>query len=258
MSGNRVDFLIVGAQRAGTTALARFLESHERICMAPCKEVHFFDAPEDPPGGWGSAEAAARYATFFPEHDDEAVVGEATPIYMYLPGIAARIKAYNPSMKLLFLLREPGERAVSQYWHERELRREYLPLSLALALERARLWWDRNDLSDRSSLRRHSYADRGHYARQIRRMLEEFPREQMLFLESEDLLADHSATLERVYDFLDIGQPATPPAPGLHNRAPGSGCRRCRASRRVARACSVSTRELEALLGWDLSTWRNA
>ncbi len=251
-----VNFLIVGAQRGGTTTLARYLQEHEDIFTAPCKEVHFFDRETAPDGGWGELAARKQYESFFEGHAGQSSVGEATPIYMYLPEVAARIRAYNPSMKLIFLLREPGERAVSQYRHERQLGREALPLWLAFLAEGMRLRRGRGDRSDRSSLRRHSYCDRGHYASQIKRCLEEFPREQMLFLRSENLFAEHSDCLKRIFDFLGVARPASLPTSAQHNQAPGKTNRHSRAAQRVARACFSSTCELEELLGWDLSTWK--
>lgn len=253
-----VNFLIVGAQRGGTTSLSRYLESHENVFMAPCKEVHFFDRANAPENDWSGTGAKREYESFFVEHAGETAIGEATPTYMYLPEVAERIRAYNPAMKLIFLLREPGERAVSQYRHERQLGFEYLPLWLAFLAEPLRLRVDRENLGERSSRRHHSYCDRGHYAGQIRRFLDLFPREQLLILRSEQLFGEHSACLEGVFDFLGLSHPSRLPEPARHNQAPGSANRQTPAARRVAQTCSPSTRELEDLLEWDLSSWRNS
>ena len=250
-----VNFLIVGTQRGGTTSLAAYLASHPEICVAARKEVHFFDATEEYPGGWSSPEARAAYHAAFLNHAGERLVGEASPTYMYLPCASPRIRQYNPDMKLIFLLRDPGQRAVSQYWHERGLKRERLPMALAFKLERWRLRRDRHDWSDRSSRRRHSYIDRGCYDAQIRRMLEEFPREQMLFLRSERLFDDHAGSLAAVYRFLGVDPPPVLPIAARHNTSarsrPGRAC-----ADHAARACLESTRALEALLGWDLTDWK--
>lgn len=259
MSGNNrplVNFLIVGAQRAGTTTLARYLQEHEDIFMAPCKEVHFFDRVDAPGHDWGGVRARQEYESFFAQHAVEPVVGETTPVYMYLPEVAERIKAYNPAMKLLFLLREPGERAVSQFRHERQLGREILPMWLAFLAEPLRLRMAQGDLRNRSSLRRHSYCDRGHYATQIRRCLEHFPREQMLFLRSEQLFGEHLNCLENIFAFLGVPLPSRLPAPARHNQTPGSADGNVRAAMRVSQTCLPSTCELEDLLEWDLSSWK--
>ncbi len=233
-----------------------YLQQHEGIFMAPGKEVHFFDRANPPEDGWGSGRAKREYESFFSGHAAQAVVGEATPTYMYLPKVAERIRAYNPAMKLLFLLREPGERAVSQYRHERKFGREVLPLWLAFLAEPLRLRLDRADVGERSSLRRHSYRDRGSYAGQIRRYLEQFPREQMLFLRSEQLFAEHEACLGTIYDFLEVNQPAHLPDQARHNQSPGPEHGVTAAARRITRSCLPATCELEELLKWDLSSWK--
>ena len=257
MSGAfRVDFLVAGAQKGGTTALSRFLEAHPAVCIAPGKELHLFDDPALFRLDWGSDEAADRLRSSFPNYAGQARAGEASPTSMYLPGVAERICRYNPRMKLIFLLREPAERAVSHYAHSRRHGAERLPFPLALQLEGHRLRRDRDDFGWKSSQRWHSYADRGQYARQIREMARHFPREQMLFLRTEELANEHDECLRRVFRFLGIEVPARlPPRETVH--ATESRCWSPAFSRRwVARRCYESTLELERITGWDLSGWK--
>ncbi len=198
-----VNFAIVGTQKGGTTALAKFLAQHPEVCFAPGKEVHFFDAPDYCESrSW--AQLNQEYQQAFSNFRGQKLVGEATPAYMYLPWVAQRIYNYNPEMKLIFLLREPVERAVSHYQMELERQAEWLPLRWALAVEPVRLWRDRHNYQFNSSLRCHSYLDRGCYARQILQMMRYFPREQMLFLKTSELWHQHRATLQRVYNFLGL------------------------------------------------------
>jgi hypothetical protein len=252
----RIDFLVVGAQRGGTTALARFLEAHPDVCVAPAKELHVFDDPALFQLDWGSDEAAERLRPAFPNYAGQARVGEASPTTMYLPGVAERVRRYNPRMKLVFLLREPAERAVSHYAHSRRHRAERLPFPLALLLERRRLRRDRNDFGWESSLRWHSYTDRGQYARQIREMASHFSRDQMLFLRTEELAQEHDECLRRVFRFLEVDVPGRLPPRETLNATE----RRCWAPafcrQWVARRCYESTLELERITGWDLSGWK--
>jgi len=254
--GPLVNFLIVGTQRGGTTSLAHYLAAHPEICFAERKEIHFFDSVDEFPGGWSSPEARAAYHAAFANYAGERHVGEASPTYMYVPCASPRIRQYNPDMKLIFLLRDPGVRAESQYWHERSLKRERLPKAIAFALEAWRLRCDRKDWSDRSSQRRHSYIDRGHYETQIRRMLEDFPRDQMLFLRSERLFEAHAESLKEVCAFLGVDPPDPFPEAVHLNSSSGSGSDRARGVERATRAWLKSTRALEALLGWDLTDWK--
>jgi hypothetical protein len=252
----RVDFLIVGTQKGGTTALARFLEAHPSVCIAPGKELHVFDDPALFALDWGSEAVADRLRSSFPNYSGEARVGEASPTSMYLPGVAERVRRYNPRMKLVFLLREPSDRAASHYAHSRRHRAERFPFPLALRLEERRLRRDRDDFGWTSSLRWHSYADRGQYARQIREMERHFPREQMLFLRTEELANEHEECLRRAFRFLEVEIPARlPPQERVH--ASEHGCWAPAFSRRwVARRCYESTLELERITGWDLSGWK--
>ena len=252
----QVNFLVVGAQRCGTTSLARSLGCHPDVCMAPVKEVHFFDTDERRCGRWDSPGTVARYRAFFPNYTGQPAVGEATPIYMYLPEAPERIHQYNPEMKLIVVLREPGARAVSQWQHERGLQREWLPLRLALSLEPFRLWRDRARRGGRSSIRRHSYADRGRYAEQVQRLLKWFHREQILIVRSEDLRAHHGEVLESAWRFLGLSLPTEMPSSPNENASTRTVDPHGHARRRVARACAASTRDLEKLLGWDLTEWR--
>ena len=132
------------------------------------------------------------------------MLGEATPIYMYLPGVPERIRAYNPAMKWVVALRHPVERALSQYSMERARGFERLPLGWALRVEPWRRWYDKGWMAGKSSLRDHSYCDRGRYSGQIERLWRLFGREQVLVLTTEALRDEHAATLRRVYDFLGL------------------------------------------------------
>jgi len=198
-----LEFMIIGAQKAGTTALSHFLAQHPAIAMAAGKEVHLFDSP-----AYSSAMSAAElnnlYAPYFEGANAENLWADATPIYLYLPYIVPALKRYNPRLKLIVLLRDPAERALSQYAMEKGRGSEWLPLGLALLLEPLRLWLARHDLTPSSSLRCHSYVDRGKYAEQLRRLYQHFPASQILVLESAQLRRDHHQVLEMVYQFLGV------------------------------------------------------
>ena len=255
----RINFLIVGAQKAGTTALSSFLAQHPELCVAHTKEAHLFDAADyqAAPGVWDQ-----RHAQIFPDYRGQRWVGEATPIYMYLPFVAERICLYNPGMRLIALLRNPAERAISHYKMELARGVEPLPLGMALASERFRLWRDRNNLAQTSSVRVHSYVARGFYSRQLQGLLRYFPREQLLVLKMDDLLHRHADTLNKVYRFLDVETPEELPEPRHVRPALGDGLieRHVEPSAPVRLVLKrIYRREiarLEELLGWNLDDWR--
>jgi hypothetical protein len=255
----KVNFLIVGAQKAGTTALASFLAQHPDVCMSRRKEVHVFDAPDyrDTRAFWDE-----RYAEQFPHYRGQRCVGEATPSYMYFPFVAERIYRYNPGMRLIALLRNPAERAISHYAMEIGRNTERLPLIAALAAERFRLSRPTETLGWKCSLRTHSYLDRGFYSRQLERLFQYFSRDQVLILRTDDLLAHHVATLENVYEFLGVSRPdrfpqpeviRPPLEPGAVEKAVNTSHFTRAALRRVYRN---EIGRLEQMLGWELDEWR--
>lgn len=251
----RVDFLVAGAQKAGTTALAHFLAQHPGVCLAPEKEVHHFDGPDLDGLDFGGPRARAAYRARFPADVGGRLVGEATPIYMYLPQVPARIAAHHPGVKLLILLREPAARAVSHYLHERRIGGEWLPFAAAILRERSRLRRDRDPIAWTSAARHHSYVDRGRYADQIRRVLRHFPREQLLFLRSDDLRLRHAETLGRVFRFLGLAPPPHLPAAEEVHAATGRCYAPAALRRLIARRCLDSTRALGDLTGLDVDDW---
>ncbi len=198
-----LDFLIAGVQKAGTSALGSFLYQHPELCMSVPKEVHLFDAP-DYSRDWTPAQIDQRYRPCFAHCDAGTLRGEATPIYLFLPEIAGELKRYNPDLKVIVLLRDPVERAVSHYYMEKNRDMERLPLWLALLAEPFRLRRPEDTSHADSHLRRHSYRRRGLYSLQLRNLYRHFDRGRVLIVRAEDLLHHHEAVLRRVFAFLGV------------------------------------------------------
>lgn len=200
------DFIIIGAQRCGTTSLYRYLVEHPSILSAFEKEVHFFDTYYEKGISW--------YRAHFPRPEAGYVTGEATPYYIFHPCVPSRISKVVSQAKLIVLLRNPVDRAFSHYHHEIREGWETLSFEKAISAERQRLAGEREKLlSDQTywsvSHQHHSYLSRGIYVDQLETWERFFPREQMLILNSEDLYDRPLATLERVTAFL--GLPAWKP-----------------------------------------------
>lgn len=239
-----VNFLIVGAQKSGTTALLHFLQEHPQVFM-PKDEVHFFDADHLFQTKNINYES---YHRIFSKHNSAKAVGEKTPIYMYWTGIAERIQAYNPKMKLIFILRNPIERAYSQYIMEKNRNLESLPFFLALRFEKLRL--------RRSATKQHrvySYMDRGYYSKQIKNYLRYFPKEQIFFIKNEDLKDAHHSTIERICKFLEIEHIPHSQTKKIHSN---DYLPMARIDQKyLIRKLKPDILELEKLLGWDCSDW---
>jgi hypothetical protein len=195
----RVDFIVIGAQKAGTTALFDYLADEPGVALSREKEVHFFD---DESMDWARPDYDAYHASF--PAPDGRVRGEATPIYIYWPNALKRIRAYNPAMRLILLLRDPVERAWSHWRMEYARRVETRPFSWCIREGRQRLF----DAEPWGHHREFSYVERGFYGEQVERLLALFPRDQILIQQADDLRTDPSHVLGAVRAFL--GLPAGP------------------------------------------------
>jgi hypothetical protein len=177
------DFLIIGAQKSGTTTLRVALNQHPDIACA--RETHYFCERFDRGHHW--------YLGQFEHEGDAALIGEKCPHYLYDPAAIDRMAEHVPDARLVVVLRDPVSRAYSQYWHQRRLHLETLGFEAALDAEPAR--------AD-AGVHEFDYVARGRYAEQLRRVLDRFPRESLLVLLFEDLRADPQRTFDRVVEFL--------------------------------------------------------
>ncbi|MFH2127241.1 MAG: sulfotransferase domain-containing protein [Pseudomonadota bacterium] len=183
------NFLIIGAQRSGTTSLFQVLRRHPQVFIPDVKEVNFFFHDNHYRRG------VEYYQSVFGEASPSALaVGEASPGYICKPGVAQRIYELLPSVKLVAVLRNPVDRAYSQYWDNRRFLAE--PLSFEQAIDVA--------LTPEYRHGERGYFSRGVYINQIESYLELFEREQMLVLIFEDLKQDPEAVFGRCFDFLGV------------------------------------------------------
>ncbi len=194
-----IDFVIVGAQKSGTTALAHFLDQHSEIAMSQPKETHIFDTQDLDP-----ETIDTRYDSFFEGTMQAQLKGEATPIYLFLPDVLKALSLYNQNLKIIVLLRDPVDRAISHYNMARARGEEDLPLWRALLAESTRLENDKLPLVESSPTRKHSYRSRGYYSQQLKQLYRYFKSEQVLVIPMSKLLYEHNQTLRSVFSFLGV------------------------------------------------------
>jgi len=197
------DFVILGAERAGTSSLFHYLAMHPQVAGSMDAEVHFFDHHYAAGERW--------YRSNFPRAarlSRDSRVGEVSPYYLYHPCAPARIRKLLPDAKLIALLREPVGRAISQYFHECHLGHETLPIGEALRAEDNRIAHVAHLPVDAQyktrAHRSHAYRRRGLYAEQLQRYSALFPREHMLIVPSEKMFAEPQAVLREVFGFLGV------------------------------------------------------
>jgi len=220
-------FIMIGAQRCGTTSLFRALAAHPQVARPPFRKgINYFDLNYYRTAGWYrghfpiaalASRAAARYGG--------PVAFEASGYYMYHPFALERLAHDLPDVKLVAMLRDPVERAFSAYKHESA--RGYEPESFerALELEDRRLAGEidrmRDDPAYESvSHRHHSYLHRGHYAEQLERAFAHFPCSQVHVIDSEAYFSQATQEYQRLLAFLGLC-PFEPSSFGRYNSRPG-------------------------------------
>jgi hypothetical protein len=189
MSGALPTMIGIGAMKCGTTALHRYLDAHPQIGMARAKEVNFFigrtDAPNGDAGTWWRSGQWHRGVVWYAGLFDPALAvrGETSPGYTSPASteVAERMAAVVPEAKLVYLVRDPVERAVSQYRHHHRDGTETRPLDEALL--------------DAQS----QYVDRSRYEERLRPFLHRFPPEHVLVVVQERLRTDRVRELARIY-----------------------------------------------------------
>lgn len=212
------DFIIAGSAKCGTTTLWRWLSSHTDVFMPSVKEPSFFafeGCNPRPRSGRFDPDYVNRITTEWSEYtalfepSRERCLGEASPVYMSAAAAPGRIAARLPRVRVIIILRNPVERAFSQFMHHvRDGLEPEHDFGRALDLEHRRLsdgwWWG------------FGYRTSGYYFAQISRFLNCFPREQLLILTSEELATAPEPTYQRICGFLEI---SSAHAPDLTERA---------------------------------------
>lgn len=206
------NFLMIGAAKAGTTSLWRQLDQHPEIFMHPKKQLNFFALEGEDLNfrGEGPRDSTLHSITTFEAYREqfdgvgsETAVGEASNLYLYNPGAAARIRHHLPDVKLIAILRHPADRAYSRFLHlVREGREPILDFARALDEEEARV-------RDRWYPDFH-YLRMGLYHEQLERYFAVFPRQRIKIYLQEDLRSDPIGTLRDVFRFLDVDDTFVP------------------------------------------------
>lgn len=198
---------LLGGSKCGTSSLYTYLEQHPRICMSKPKEPMYFEAEFDR----GKAYYFNRY---FSHWKGEEIVVDARVGHLYLPYVPQRLFEYNPEARLMVVLRNPTERAISSWWHWYSRGLESLPLSDAIAVDLERIdsgykletkeeqeLFERTSRESRKGMFR-TYVDAGHFHDQLCRYLEFFPSTQLHVVLFDDLASDPRTVVSKTLDFL--------------------------------------------------------
>ena len=202
MMFNQPNFIIIGTQKGGTTSLYEYLIQHPQILPSNQKEIHFFDLQYQKGIDWYESQFASKSSPQF-------LTGEASPYYIFHPLVAQRLKQHYPQIKIIVLLRNPVDRAISQYYHEIHHKCETLSLEKAFAVESTRLAGETEKIISNPyyysfNHQHYTYLSRGIYIDQLKNWMRYFPKKQFLILESEDLYKDPALTVNKTFEFLGL------------------------------------------------------
>ena len=203
------DFVIIGAQRSGTTSLYSFVIQHPSIAPASSKELHYFSVRYKFGEQWYRSNFPTNWTRrrFYKKTNQKLLSGEASPTYLFYPMVSNRMKEMLPDVKLIVILRNPVDRAYAHFNARRNS--ETLSFEKAIELEEERCAGERERLIQDPDFvpihyRNHSYLARGVYADQLEDWFKHYSKKQFLILATEDFRKNSQQTLDRVFDFLEV------------------------------------------------------
>jgi hypothetical protein len=193
---NILDFIIIGAQKSGTTTLFELLKQHKKIYLPPEKEAPFFGIKDREERGW-----QWYIEQFFSSANEKLWWGSITPQYMCYPNIASKIYAMNPKIKIIAILRDPYERAFSHFLMSK--RRNYDQRNFFEAIKEQ---CNYNSLTEarKHSTETNSYVIRGEYGRILGEYKKHFTSNNILILFTVDLESNPKKVIDQIFSFLDI------------------------------------------------------
>ena len=255
----RLQFIVPGAQKSGTTALHYFLKKHPQIALPDRQELHFFDDEEIFGRGPVDYEllhrhfrvrGASRTGVGLALINRRRLAGDVTPSYLYWKPAMERVRNYNPQIKLIILLRNPIDRAFAHWNMQRFKDREPLDFLDAVKEEPRRI---AQPLSIES--RRFSYVDRGFYSGQLERVFNFFPREQIKLVRFEDFRDRKQEALDAIFDFLGVKRIRVTRDTD-RNVVPYERAMTPEERKYLREVFSAEMTKLEKMLGWNLANWK--
>ena len=233
------EFFVVGAPKAGTTSLFKYLSRCHEIFVPRIKEPHFFSCPEvkDTYYDVHFVESESEYHALYSGVPDGYLAGDFSPSYLFSSLAARRIRSVREDAKIVILLRNPVDRAVSHYLMDTRRGVHDLPFSMCLTnTETTRLFY-------------REYVETGRYADQVARYLQLFPADQVLVLLYEELQKSTEQTVCRILKFL--GRPQRFKDPGIRHNAHRDF--RFRSLKRLSQ--SAPARRMAGILPSDARQW---
>lgn len=200
MTNNIPNLFIVGAMKSGTSSLHNYLGTHPEIYMSEFKEPQYF-SDLDRDISRRNFKSETEYLDLFKTANNVKIIGEASTNYSKIPeftNVPQRIKQFSPDAKIIYIMRDPVERALSHYW------------------ERVKRYLEGRDLLT-TIKNEPEIINVGYYAMQLKPYIETFGSDRIFILTLESLKADKTATLKAIFDWLEVETNIRVPNTGKHN-----------------------------------------
>jgi hypothetical protein len=200
MTNNIPNLFIVGAMKSGTSSLHNYLGTHPEIYMSEFKEPQYF-SDQDRDISRRNFKSETEYLDLFKTANNVKIIGEASTNYSKIPeftNVPQRIKQFSPDAKIIYIMRDPVERALSHYW------------------ERVKRYLEGRDLLT-TIKNEPEIINVGYYAMQLKPYIETFGSDRIFILTLESLKADKTATLKAIFDWLEVDTNIRVPDTGKHN-----------------------------------------
>ncbi|MFN0188186.1 MAG: sulfotransferase family protein [Bacteroidia bacterium] len=205
MKSIRPSFFIVGAPKAGTTALHYFLDKHPEVCMSADKEPNYFSQQEISEQllyyKKTNSTTESTYLSLFHPTLATKIAGEGSVSYLFYPKVAARIKSFSSDAKIIISLRHPVQRAFSHY---------QMDYSLGYVNETFENIFRNGQTHPKTGKYFQQYFLLGHYGTQVERYLKTFGEDNVLILLHEDIIQDPKNVIQKLCQFLRINDTALP------------------------------------------------
>lgn len=188
------NFFIVGTPKSGTTSLFHYLQEHPEVFLPELKEPHFFSCPEVKNTYYKTkiVDSKEEYLDLYQETESYKAVGDLSSSYLFNKETPKRIHQFNPYAKIIIVLRNPVERALSHYLMDVNL--GYINVSLSKVI------------NNKDTFKQHyqEYIELGFYEQQIRAYTKQFPDSQIKVVLSDTLYANTAETLKDIYSFINV------------------------------------------------------
>jgi len=200
------NFIIIGSKKCASTALHNYLGQHPEIYTSKIKETGFFS--------YKYKEGMEFYSSYFKEAGGRKIIGECTPTYCFLPYVAERIKEHFPDIKLILCIRNPVERAYSDWLMQSGMGKETLSFDASMDICKKMLNETRDKLAKPGGKKSRQYTEEeeeqkprthiiaGLYSEMLKLYLKHFKREQIKIIIFEELMSDLDVQLSHIFSFL--------------------------------------------------------